>query len=420
MDINELDNKLRVLRLIYDTVEIVYDSMAIVADGKETKLIDVSNNKEYLHWGKSDDKVKIEQFGTFFVMYEKPRDVPQEIDVFNAVTKLTNHYTSVIVSSEVHNLGNFILVFGQLSYDIVTFVNIEMNTVLILSTPHRLRVISENENYTWFGYKKFPGNEWHSGRINNLTFSIDIFDTIDIDKDSGISLIGTEYTPYGQVRKDEWWSGRLTEPTELSGKPLIEGVQYRLAINGCTKGKSYDYIQALDKNYELFRTYKRISNTSNNSGIRCSSSAKILEGLIDRNGVEILPPDFKNINRFTSDTFILEWEDNKYIYDVMQRKYLVGVPKEKFYVHYNLPVCLFVNAQDNTLYIFDAKKRIYKYSELPKYYNCEINNEYNYIMRVNIAPDGVKPIYKYVDTRLTPITNMYLINQCSNTTWRRI
>ena len=201
---------------------------------------------------------------------------------------------------------------------------------------------------------------------------------------------------------------------------MIEGVQYRLAINGCTKGKPYDYIQALDKNYELFRTYKRLSNAYCNVGSRCLPVVGVLEGLIDRNGTEILPANFNNVDRFTNDAFIVEWEDNKYIYDITQRKYLVGVPKEKFYVHYNLPICLFVNAQDNTLYVFDAKKRIYKYTELPKYYSCEVNNEYSYIMRVNIAPDGVKPIYKYVDTRLTPITNMYLIKECFNTTWRRI
>lgn len=406
MDIHYTDDsetRIHILKMMYDSVEVVYKDILIVADGKLNKLIN-SKDDVLLSWG--DDKTsEIKRFGTFFAMYDGTDTYKfQDIKVINIVTNQTKIFKGSRIS-DIQSFGDYMLAVDSGMYNIAKLVDINMDIAMEIESPVALHLSRTDGRYTWIGYRTYFNNKWHSVRINNNNYCIDIYDIIEFNADdtkSNYSLVGTEYIPSDKREKIRLSLNTLREKTG------IEGVKYKLCLGGTLRGEAYNYIEPLNgANLGLFKTYN-IANLG------------IKYGLISEDGTEILSGIFDEIEMYTKDTLIVQWNNKTYIYDIKQNKYVVGVDTEKFFRHSTLPICLFVNSQDNKLYVYDAFKRIYEYQEIFFMYESYRSTDYEYIIRMNINKNGSTPIYKYVDTKLTPITNMHVLSCCKASNWEPI
>ena len=131
MDIHytdDLETRIHILKMMYDSVEVVYKDILIVADGKLNKLIN-SKDDVLLSWG--DDKTsEIKRFGTFFAMYDGTDTYKfQDIKVINVVTNQTKIFKGSRIS-DIQSFGDYMLAVDSGMYNIAKLVDINMDIAM--------------------------------------------------------------------------------------------------------------------------------------------------------------------------------------------------------------------------------------------------------------------------------------------------
>lgn len=211
----------------------------------------------------------------------------------------------------------------------------------------------------------------------------------EFDIDKGIIRTKTGY------KEPRWADDGQTEYMGFSGM-----CKYRLSkYDNMISEKAYNCII---KTYELMQTnYMLVFNYGNKS--------KPMYGLINEQGKELIEPIYSNISFIGGDIFMLEYKSNNILFSLTRGLLAGPSPLNMLYIHKSLPLSVHITEQC-TVNLIDNTGQSFSASELSKHFECQYLKSEPSTIRVKVG--GVN---KYIDNRLTPITNMQFISRLDKT-----
>lgn len=300
--------------------------------------------------------------------------IMQEIDGF---LFLKNHYGALIFDDELNVIGCIgHLTGGRLFKNYSTY-----QSLFVAYT------IDFNQSYIKI-------------KIDKATKKVEYYGIIEKGKDCNIAAVELCYK-----------SGQVYDLNKLNSNPTVdfnmdEYYMYKLYLNEKVVGdKSYIDIQKLKESEDnVYLVYERY----------CDKYRKV--GLMNSEGKEIIPTENKEITYIGSHNYIVRRFINlikteTYIYNIMNGQ------KSQIYNDFNvvqhptLPLTI-IKKNDGSTIILDVKGNLFDIKDFSKYFKCSYCQTQPTMLKIDFEYGS-----KYVDNRLTPITNMHALKALSQQKW---
>jgi len=389
------EDKLNLLKLAHNSVEAVGDNLVIVHDFNEVSLVDY-DGVTYCRYDNATD-IKLKNYGSFLTIVSNA--IPGESSLYNADTNRIVKFSGIIDRVSLLGDSNLAVLVASSKYKYRyrwRIYNKYMEEKAELPSAEKIIFYCDSGSNLQYLYKL---NSWdresHKIIINKLTGEIDSYDTIYLSEDDEIRAVATECV-------------RCKKSGLNYGIGTLDSFRYKLKAYNKTSDKAYDGIVKFthDSSCEFFK---------------CIDNGKM--GVLDKYTKEVINTIYSSIEKFGYNEYICYRFDGGidiYCWDsssnVMMTKLSLDV--NRYNIHETLPILVYI--KDNEYRIADIYGRDYKFTDIAKAFMCDVSNVNNSILRVNIVNSEANPLYKYVDTRLTPIYNMHLLSQIKLQGWTRI
>ena len=198
---------------------------------------------------------------------------------------------------------------------------------------------------------------------------------------------------------------------------LENRLKYALAIGGCIASKEYSEIAVCINHSDVMITLDDVGskdvklNDMHNNEITIHVNGYNKQGIISKNGKELLEPMANSIEYIGNNNFVIKTDDKAFIYNTDIHKIIIGpVDVNNIIIHKTLPITIINN--NNNWIILDVFNRTYRFEELHKYFDCKYCKSKPNIIKVSLNYGT-----KYVDNRLTAITNIHEIAKFQSEEW---
>lgn len=393
-----------ILKMAYDRLEQVSDTLAIAYDdeAKSSYIIDSNGNTLLALSGK---KLDVAVYGKFMVIKEASSNFTFYVSsadnrvfkklVFNSwwgnkveATLLSSNYILLSLGNSAFIVDNLLNTVGKIDNIRRIYKNADSQTTKSYSYC----------TYSALGYKelliKIDGDKQEikyfdkislTNRLSNLNTSVTI---------PSIDALAVRYT------------GGEISSCESKFKDFLKDFKYKIRYNNLMIGGEYDALIEVD----VPDAYT-LSNYVVCCNHRAAWSDKVNKGILNlTTGVEVIPVEFSKIEAFGKDMFICYREKNNaaYLYKI-DNKQERNVPvldstDTGMMLHKTLPILIYIKNKKYMIYDFFGET--YQFEDIAKHFPVEYCVDNRSILRINVTKNDYLPVYKYVDTQLTPIENI--------------
>lgn len=372
----DIENKLALLRLVYDNIKIINNKLAYVYQNEELKLIDIDGN--VIHVWQSDKKPEL--MGMFLVTMHDSTYSIYSCNIDKYITVNTDEYFRYC---RVDAIGDEFIAFAD-NYRLM-IINSNLQFIMDIQDVNKYSVCHMNGESVTLEYK-LSNRESHYMRLDRKTGGLIYIDQGMLADGAGVIGVAVDNDNFAVNDKS------------------VPSVRYALSdtsMHAISAGYS-DIINIIPR--KCYKTYNRING-------------EIFEGMIGPDGNEILPTIYNNIARFGKDSFILSRGRLRYLFSLEKGFLISNVDKQTFNKHQTLPIIIVYVA--NAYYICDKDNKIFKFENFTSEYKCYQCSEDNNLLRVDFE-QGEFIGTKYVTKQLIPVTNITRVAQAKTFTWTQI
>ena len=182
------------------------------------------------------------------------------------------------------------------------------------------------------------------------------------------------------------------EGFSLSSRKRSEFLRYKLGINGIIKDGAKEY-EDIAKTSEIedtdtFYTYDFIKN----------NYESIKMGLIDSEGMELLPAIYDNIRYVGNNNYILYKEERQALYNRYANKIIIDFNESKAIIRHDSIPLIEIIRNNGEAFIIDNNNRLFNIADIGKYLDCSYNSNNSNVIKINFGDYN-----KYVNNKLEPI-----------------
>ena len=387
-----IDNeKLDILNMIHDKVAIITDGYFYCVDGDKASVVN-SYGTEVL----SGDKDSIMQVGRYICMIEPTNKIiTANVNIYSFKTnrkksieieKSTGIINKDLYKAKLIALDKYITV--KVDYSNIIILNEDLAIIGEVPECKELKVGKTNETSLYFNYYSYP--VWMTGLIDKRSDKLVHYGVTEVSE--GLELAATEYFKSGfSINRN-----------------TFDYFKYKPVKNGIICGdKTYqDIVKVVNNRSDMLYTYElgRYNN-------KCV-------GMITDENVEVFPAIYKSIEYIGANNYKLVYEGNMledmaFIYNIETGSRSADYRSSDIIIHQTLPLTI-VKKRGQTV-ILDSKGRLFDIKDIAKYFKCSYSLDNNTVLKFEFEYGS-----KYVDNRLTPITNLHAIASLSKNKWVRL
>lgn len=385
------NEKLDILNMIHDKVSIITDGYFFCIDGDKASVIN-SYGAEVL----TGDKDSIVQVGEYICMVEQTKKVIKAN--VNIYSFKTNRKKSIEIEKNAGIINSDFYKAKLIPFDKYIAVKIDYSNIIILNEElaivgevpecRDLKISKITETSMYFNYYSYP--VWMTGLIDKRSDKLVHYGVVDVSED--FELAATEYF------KNGFSINRNT----------FDYFKYKPVKNGRICGdKAYqDIVKVANNRSDMLYTYEL--GRYNNKCI----------GMITDENVEVFPAIYKSIEYIGANNYKLVYEGNMledvaFIYNIENGSRSADYRSSDIIIHQTLPLTIIKKIGQTV--ILDTKGRLFDIKDIAKYFKCSYSLDNTTILKFEFEYGS-----KYVDNRLTPITNLHAIASLSKNKWVRL
>lgn len=409
----EAQQRVDTLSMIYEKVELITYRLVSYIDDGWLIITDLEGNIKF-----KKDAEKSTIAGKFLVVegnqFDAMNGYTQAWEVYSLETGINTlvNRPDYLSKQVVYNIGTDLVVVPYSSSQALV-LNTELQPILevdIYSRP--IKTADDTMTKTTFCI--------YIGKIIWVCYSKEkkqvlSYDEVVIDAANGLSVVAVEYDHTGIMdNKGGIWRRQMVSYDRQSSEIFncLSIFKYRLCKYGARHGKGYNGIA---KTTEYMNTkYLSVFNFNGVERKFCENHCNLLFGLIDEDGNELISPLYKSVQYIGGDTFLLTWEDEAYgtvtSLSSLSRGTLAGpLPADKVYQHKSVNMVVINTLHiDGNIWLYKEGDGCFLASEISKHFDCWYCSSMPEVIRIDVGK-----VYKYIDNRLTPITNPQMLRRLS-------
>lgn len=386
----------RTLGFLHDNIKpITHNRVQYIEDGS-VYIVDLNDDVII-----KEPKHKIAVIGTFVIRSTNDETLTNwmsttKVKVFNL---LSNKEIEVTISgmSDITAIGDqFISIsewsgrFGREEFSGGVLYNIRFEKVYKFATTRALKVTEDNVIRTVI--LQLWNTRWQTIVADKSSGLVDIYDSIDIDKSRGLSMVGKE------------WSKKDILSINYS---TVGNVRYSLCIYG----------KIIDKLYQDIGIPQEFVNTNFlmvwDLTDKYRKKKEVCKGVIDITGRGLIPPVYDDVVYIGNNTFLLSFNNYVNVYNIYKGNLFTDVPKNNVWVHPILPFTV-ITKNDSCMAVNSAGE-VFNILDIAKYYDCYASSEDENALKIDT---GVKTVF--VSRNLIPITNIHYMAKLNTMNWVKI
>lgn len=387
-----INENYHILNMMHDTVKPLGNGYYFCTDKGVKSVIDEYGNEVL----KGDSIINI---GEFIYSVESNYYRDYNITIYNFKTRSRRRFKAL--SSDLKQLNNCedymtIRVFNnEISMDCLAVINSKLNIVGYIPYAYDAYFSKRDSTGVWISYLGAGFNLTKYAHINEISETIDIYCSTELE--NGIELISTELVN-ARKRIEDLDTSNIIESAEF--KDFIRmPYMFKIAKNGnIINNKLYKYIRRVnvlkDSGYITYNI--------------CGNKIKI--GLLNSDCKEILDCKYDSIEPVGNGNYKVVDDNIAFIFNENTMKKSLDYKKDDIIIHSTLPITL-IKKKDGVV-VLDGYGRLFNIMDISKYFKCSYSQENPTYLRFDFDYGS-----KYVDNRLTPITNMHTIASLACNNW---
>lgn len=387
-----INENYHILNMIHDTVKPLGNGYYFCTDKGIKSVIDEYGNEVL----KGESIINI---GEFIYSVESNFYRDYTVMMYNFKTRSKRKFTALSSDlKQLNNCGNYltIRVFNnEINMDCLAIINSRLNIVGYLPFAYNAYFSKRDSTGIWINYLGMTYNLTKYAHINEISESIDVYCSTELD--NGIELISTELTDTRIYIAD------------LDTSNIIESVEFRNFIEMPYKFKIAKNGNIINnKSYKYIRKVNILEDSGYLTHNVCGNKIKI--GLLNSNCKEILDCKYDSIEPIGNGNYKVIDDDIAFIFNENTMQKSLDYKKDDIIIHSTLPITL-IKKTDEVI-VLDGYGRLFNIIDIAKYFKCSYSQENPTYLRFDFDYGS-----KYVDNRLTPITNMHTIASLACNNW---
>jgi len=382
--------KLALLNMMYDKVEVACDGYFCCTDSNRITIVNI-DGIEVL----SGEKDKLHVPGEFVFEYNHNLRNKKDCKNMRIYNILTNREASIHahlvfyrhVSHEESAVEIEGFLFVQDGQDFFVYNN-ELDKIGQLIDTVRVSRFSSDSHRVFVACIRGYSRRYLKAALNKKSKKIEYYDIVDIDYNT--SLVAVD-------KNEKGFSVNYN---------TLDYHKYKLMRYGVIVGnKSYEDIKkSVNGNVYFIHDFDKYRNRA--------------VGLMDDNGNELIPPinmeiQYVGSNNYVLRKFVGRLKTVSCIYNIRNGQKSADYEDYNIVIHDTLP--LVVIRKSNQTVILDTNGNLFDAKDFYKYFKCSYCSAKPNIIKVELEYGS-----KYIDTRLTPITNFNVIAALNQYSWVRI
>ena len=379
-----MDNldKVKILEMTYDNVEVMAPNVVTYVE-EGIRYVTTLDGDVIIK--EEDNKTQV--LGEFITI--KLKNDTLEIHNLSTLKKLKCSRVY-----DIKSIGGAFLVLYY-TYGDTNIIDRNLDVTAVLKNYCRIHIYKETEVGCYFSLRNdYTIDSNGVAYANKLTGKIESFGSFELDSEFGCIAVETIMNPAHRIslniNSDEYF-------------------KYKLARHGIIIG---------EKAYADIIKSNELSGTDLLYSIECNPNVRkeALYGIINKQGKEIIKPEFNSIKHIGNYKFILESNKKYLLYDLLSMSVIFDYAYIADVIHHStLPLTL-IKLVNNQFYIADYKGDVYTLDKFTEHFECYYSNSCSNILKVIINEFNTK----YITDRFIPITNIKEVSRLMNESWVRI
>lgn len=382
--------KLALLNMIYDDVEVVCDGYFCYTDNDKIAIVNI-DGIEVLS-GKKDTLHILGEFAYEYDYKCRKRQNYASISIYNILTNrkakinLNRLYMSHFLSAtSVVEMEGFLFIKDTEDYIVY---NNELDNIGRITGAMRISRYCSDNCRLFISYTIEYGRRHLKASLNKRSKKIEYYSITELDDNTSLVAVDKNEKGYS-VNYD-----------------TLDYYKYKLMKYGVIVGnKSYEDIKKSgNSNTYFIYDFDRYGNRA--------------VGLMDGNGNELIPTINMQIQYIGSNNYVLRkfvgsGKTASCIYNILSQQMSADYADNSITIHKTLPLVL-IRKLNQTI-ILDTNGNLFDAKDFYKYFKCSYCSAKPNIIKVELEYGS-----KYIDNQLTPITNFQTIAAFNQCRWIRI
>ena len=382
--------KLALLNMIYDDVEVVCDGYFCYTDNDKIAIVNI-DGIEVLS-GKKDTLHILGEFAYEYDYKCRKRQNYASISIYNILTNrkakinLNRLYMSHYLSAtSVVEMEGFLFIKDTEDYIVY---NNELDNIGRITGAMRISRYCSDDCRLFISYTIEYGRRHLKASLNKRSKKIEYYSITELDDNTSLVAVDKNEKGYS-VNYD-----------------TLDYYKYKLMKYGVIVGsKSYEDIKKSGNGNTYFiYDFDRYGNRA--------------VGLMDGNGNELIPTinigiQYAGSNNYVLRKFVGSGKTASCIYNILSQQISADYADHSITIHKTLPLVL-IRKPDKTI-ILDTNGNLFEAKDFYKYFKCSYCSAKPNIIKVELEYGS-----KYIDNQLTPITNFNTIAALNTCRWIRI
>lgn len=382
----DMQENLAILNMIHEKVKIVGDRFFVCEDGKKLSIINEFGAEVI-----SSENASISIIGNFVIVTGTDNAGEINREIYNLDTQCKGEikqsknygYSSISRYSREVDLGEFL---GSINNDGLDIYSKYAEKIAFIPNCNSAGIISQTSCYSsvWYTIDYIP--KYRHALLSKQSNELIYYDIIELD--NGMQLIASEVANI-----------RFNISDEVSDR-----YRYKLGrYNKILTEKAYDDIIKLPDIYNEELYYTVYIDKHKNKKF----------GVINYNGDELVEPIYDKIENIGSGNFRLEVDSKALIYNVIKNTKSNVYNSSNVIIHKTLPITIIVKNDD--VILLKSTGELFSIKDFTKHFKCSISDSDLSLIKVELDYGT-----KYIDNRLSPITNMHKIAAISKYEWKKL
>ena len=382
--------KLALLNMIYDDVEVVCDGYFCYTDNDKIAIVNI-DGIEVLS-GKKDTLHILGEFAYEYDYKCRNRKNYANVNIYNILTNrkaeinLNRLYMSHFLSAtSVVEMEGFLFIKDTEDYIVY---NNELDNIGRITGAMRISRYCSDDCRLFISYTIEYGRRHLKASLNKRSKKIEYYSITELDDNTSLVAVDKNEKGYS-VNYD-----------------TLDFYKYKLMKYGVIVGdKSYEDIKKSGNGNTYFiYDFDRYGNRA--------------VGLMDGNGNELIPTinigiQYVGSNNYVLRKFVGSGKTASCIYNILSQQMSADYADHSITIHKTLPLVL-IRKLNQTI-ILDTNDNLFEAKDFYKYFKCSYCSAKPNIIKVELEYGS-----KYIDNQLTPITNFNTIAALNTCRWIRI
>lgn len=381
MEIEDKENRLAVLKLMYQNIQEITENIYSGVDGEDQVIFDVYGN-EYLRTEGRKQDIQIKN-NTIILNNNKDNNIM-------LINRKTGKVKEVKGTQRIiKNIERYILIGPSWNYtaelvDTYTTEIIEGGDTI---TTDKVYVQKLTDKEIVLKHWCLYAQEYRPIIIDVINNKIRYFDM---------------YSPFENIQKAKHHmlvatsKSKSKEGYSISYRGSLPNLRYTLAINGVVLNKDRKDYEDISKPVDLkdtdtFYTFDYPTKTD-------EIHNNIKMGLIDKDGKELLEPIYDSIKYINGNNYIITTGKRNEIFNSVANKIIISHNDAQYILRYDELPFTEIITYTGKAFILDSKNRIFNIEDIAKYFKCSYNENNPSIIKIDF--EGYS---KYVNNQLQPV-----------------